>query len=348
MDALGERLVLKEGSVKEPDMYLGADVKKYYIEGSDDPAKPRWAMSSESYVKRAIADVETELKKIEKRLPTKISTPLTSNYRPELDLTAELNAERLNYYQGLIGVLRWICELGRLDILMPVSLLSRYLASAREGHLDQAFHIFAYLKAHDRSTMVFDDSYPTFDNARFKECDWSELYPDASEVLPEWMPDARGKWVVMSCFVDADHAGCRETRRSHSGIIIYVNRAPILWYSKRQNTVEASTYGSEMLAMRIAIEMIEGLRYKLRMFGVPVDGPCNVFCDNNGVVLNTTVPESKLTKKHAAINYHRVRESIAAHTIRVAKEGTKTNLADVLTKLLDGVTLRGLMYRILW
>jgi hypothetical protein len=74
---------------------------------------------------------------------------------------------------------------------MPVSLLSRYLASAREGHLDQAFHIFAYLKAHDQSPMVFDDSYPTFDNARFKECDWSELYPDALEVLPEWMPEAR-------------------------------------------------------------------------------------------------------------------------------------------------------------
>ena len=66
------------------------------------------------------------------------------------------------------------------------------------------------------------------------------------------------------------------------------------------------------------------------------------------MVLNTTVPESKLTKKHAAINYHRVQELIAAHTIWVEKEGTKTNLADVLTKLLDGVTLRGLMHHILW
>jgi len=154
---------------------------------------------------------------------------------------------------------------------MPVSLLSSYLVSAMEGHLDQAFHILAYLKAHDQSTMVFDDSYPTFDNARFKECDWLELYPDASEVLPDWMPEAGGKWVVMSCFVDADHAGCCGTRCSHSGVTIYVNRAPILWYSKQQNTVEASTYGSKMLAMRIAIEMIEGLCYKLCMFVVPVE-----------------------------------------------------------------------------
>jgi hypothetical protein len=230
---------------------------------------------------------------------------------------------------------------------MPVSLMSRYLASAREGHLDQVFHIFAYLKAHGRSTIVLDDTYPTFGDKRFKDCDWSGNYPDAKEAIPDNCPEVRGKPVIMSCFVDADHAGCRETRRSHTGILIYINRAPILWYSKRQNTVEASTYGSEMLAMRISIEMIEGLRYKLRMFGVGIDGPCNVFCDNNGVVLNMINPDSKLTKKHAAINYHRVREAIAAKTIRVSKEDTKTNLADCCTKLPDGITLKDLMYRIL-
>ena len=124
--------------------------------------------------------------------------------------------------------------------------MSRYLTSAREGHLDQLFHVFAYLKNHDRSTMVFDDLYSAFGDAKFSECDWTELCSDACEPMPENMPVLHGKHVVMSCFVDADHAGCRETRRSHSGIIIYVNRAPILWFSKRQNTVEASTYGSEM------------------------------------------------------------------------------------------------------
>ena len=56
-------------------------------------------------------------------------------------------------------------------------------------------------------------------------------------------------------------------------MIICVNKAPILWYSKHQTTVETSTFGSEIVAMRIAIEMIEGLRYKLRMLGVPIAGP---------------------------------------------------------------------------
>ena len=58
--------------------------------------------------------------------------------------------------------------------MMPVSMLSRYLVSAREGHLDQVFHVFAYLKTHETSTMVFDDTEPEFDDCRFKECDWSE------------------------------------------------------------------------------------------------------------------------------------------------------------------------------
>jgi hypothetical protein len=60
MDYLASRYTLKPGSVKEPDSYLGAQVSKFYIDGADDPAKPRWAMSSETYVKHAVADVETE------------------------------------------------------------------------------------------------------------------------------------------------------------------------------------------------------------------------------------------------------------------------------------------------
>ena len=76
MEFLQSKYTLKDGTVKEPDTYLGAQFKKYYIDGSDDPAKPRWSMSSETYVKRAIIDVGTELAKVDKMLPTRVSTPL--------------------------------------------------------------------------------------------------------------------------------------------------------------------------------------------------------------------------------------------------------------------------------
>jgi hypothetical protein len=218
-------------------------------------------MSSKLYVKRAICDVETELSKVDRVLPTKASTPLSAGYRPELDQSNELDPRCASYYQSVIDVLRWACELGRINILAGVSMLSQYLASPGEGHLQQVFHIFGYLKSHEKSTLVFDDTKPYFGSSHFKKCDWGEFYPNAHEAIPINAPEACGKVVTTSCFVDAYHAGCQVTRRSHTGIIIFVNQAPIIWYSKRQNTVETSTFGFEFVGMRIAVElMVEGLR----------------------------------------------------------------------------------------
>ena len=170
------------------------------------------------------------------------------------------------------------------------------------------------------------------DETRFETCDWHDFFRGAREPVPGDAPEPRGNAVSTHCFVDADHAGNRVTRRSQSGILLFIIRAPILWFSKRQNTVEASTFGSEFVAMRIAVELIEALRYKLRMFGIPIEGATNVSCDNEAVTKNAIYPESTLKKKHNAIAYHRTREAVAAGTIRVTKEDDKTNLADVLTK----------------
>jgi len=122
--------------------------------------------------------------------------------------------------------------------------------------------------------------------------------------------------------------------QSQTGIVIFVNKAPIIWYSKWQNTVESSTFGSEFIALCIATDLIVALQYKLHMFGVPLLGPANVLCDNQGVVNNTTLPKSVLSKKHNQICYHRVREAVAASIIRIAKEDSSTNLVDILTKAL--------------
>jgi hypothetical protein len=86
--------------------------------------------------------------------------------------------------------------------------------------------------------------------------------------------------------------------------------------------------------MKNAVELVESLRYKLRMFGVPLEGPANLFCDNEAVYKNTVLPESTLKKKHHSIAYHRCREAVTAGTVRIAKEGTKTNLNDLFTKVL--------------
>jgi Reverse transcriptase (RNA-dependent DNA polymerase) len=345
MNVLSKKYTLKEGSVKEPDMYLGAEIRKWQI--GDDP-KTRWAISSDMYVKQAIADVETELALAGEMLVGKVSTPISPGYRPEIDSTPELNEKQASYYQGLIGVLRWICELGRIDIIVETSLMSRFLANPRQGHLDQVLHIFAYLKKYNKSALVMDETVPEINDTRFNKVDWTEFYPGAAEAIPPDAPESRGKSITMTCFVDADHAGCLATRRSHTGVLIFLNRAPILWYSKRQNTVESSTFGSEFIAAKTAVDMVEGLRYKLRMLGIPIDGPTDLFGDNESVVKNATRAESTLKKKHNAIAYHRVREAQAAGFIRFAHESGTTNLADILTKPVPGPRKRYLSELIMW
>ena len=196
--------------------------------------------------------------------------------------------------------------------------------------------------------MVFDERHPNIDEAGFKVCDWAEFYRDAQEAKPLNAPAPCGNSVSMHAFVDADHARDQVTHQSHTGILIFLNMAPVVWFSKRQNTVETSTFGSEFVALKICTEMIEGLQYKLRMFGIPIDGPTNIYCDNKAVVLNTTTPESMLKKKHNAIANQRVREAIAAGTIRIAWEETTSNLADMFTKLLPANVLHDLVVKVLY
>ena len=186
------------------------------------------------------------------------------------------------------------------------------------------------------------------DESVFRNGDWTDFYGPVVEEDPPQMPVPLGNPVVMSCFVDADHAGNTVTRRSHTGIFILLNNTPTIVFSKRQNTVESSTYGSELVAMRLAKEMISALRIKLKCFGIPITGSTNVFCDNNAVVLNVSNPESTLTRKHNAINYHIIREAVAAKIIRVGKEDTDTNIADVFTKLLPYSRKYKLLSPFLW
>ena len=91
------------------------------------------------------------------------------------------------------------------------------------------------------------------------------------------MPAPLGLPVDTTCFEDADHASNVVTRRSHTGIMLFVNNALIRSFSKRQNTVELSTFGSELVALRIARDMIVELRLKLKSIGIPLLGPTNVY-----------------------------------------------------------------------
>ena len=89
-----------------------------------------------------------------------------------------------------------------------------------------------------------------------------------------------------------------------------------------------------MMALKNGVELVEALRYKLRMFGAPIEGATNIYCDNEAVYKNCSIPESTLRKKHHSIAYHRNRESVAAGTCRITKEDLTTNISDLFSNIL--------------
>jgi hypothetical protein len=136
-------------------------------------------------------------------------------------VSPELTPEQANYYLSLIGILHWMVEIGRVDMITEVSKLA---------------------------------SYPTIDMSVFKQCDWKEFYGNVKEPVPGDAPKPLGREVDLRLFVDSDHAGDHLARRSRTGFFIFMNMAPILWLSHKQATIETSVFGAEFVAMKQGME----------------------------------------------------------------------------------------------
>ena len=323
---------MKLGSIGDPEFYLGAKIKKTRLQNGVEA----WGMSSSKYIQAAVENVKDYLKPKGKQLPSKAATPMKSGYQPEMDTSDELDHEEASYFQSQIGILRWCVEIGRIDIATEVSMLSSHLALPREGHLEAVFHIFAYLEKKHNARIVFDPTYHTIDHSNFVHCDWKPFYGDVKEPVPPNAPEPRGKGVDLRMFMDSDHAGDHLTMQSRTGFIIYMNSAPITWFSKRQPTVETSVFGAEFVAMKQGMETLRGLRYKLRMMGVELYGPSYIYGDNMSVIHNTQCPESTLRKKSNSVCYHAIRESVAMDECLTGHVTSGENPSDILTKCVPG------------
>lgn len=347
LEEINNYFPFKPGSLDVPKFYLGAKLNKERLPNGAEG----WGISSSKYIQDAIANLERKMLERGLKLRPNLKAPISSNYRPELDISPELSLTDAAWYQSLIGILRWTVELGRIDIITEVSMLSSCVAMPREGHLQQLFHIFGYLKTYYNARIILDPSYPEIEEDAFPKHDWSKWYKVDKEVIPPNAPEPLGLEFVLRACVDADHAGDKITRRSRTGFIVWVNSAPIHWFSKKQSGVETSTFGSEFLAMKQCCEYLKGLRYKIRMMGIPIEHCSFVSGDNKSVLYNTTLPESTLKKKSHSIAYHYVREGCARDEWRTNYIHTDDNPADICTKALcPGIKrcnkVRSLMYDI--
>ena len=193
-------------------------------------------------------------------------------------------------------------------------MMSSHLAMPRKGHLDQVLHIFAYLRKYHNTKLVYDPSDPVVEHDDFEWRDWTSSEfgtVQGKEEIPSNMPELRGQGFTMHAKVDTDHASDTVTRCSRTGLLVYLNCALVYWWSKKQNSVESSSFGSKFIAMKQCCEYVHGLRYKLRMMGISCDNLTFIYRDNQSVLANTTVPDLTLKKKLQSITYHFVQEGAA-------------------------------------
>ena len=209
-------------------------------------------VTPKKYVQESCRNAEEYLEKNYngRKLDKRANAPWIPGYECEVDATPELSPELASYYQSQIGILRWMVELGRVDMITEVSKLASQMVLPREGHLECVFHIFAYLNNKHNSRNVFDPTYPEIEESNFPCHDWKSFYGDVREAIPVDAPTPREKEVITCMFVDSDHAGEKKTRRSRSGFFIFVQSALVAWMSKKQATIETSVFGGCFLFER--------------------------------------------------------------------------------------------------
>jgi len=317
--------------VGEPSYHLGGD----FFRDSDGTL----CYGAQTYVARLAADYKNLFDGEDP--PSNIKSPLPKNDHPELDTSDLCGPMDLAKYQSLIGALQWTISLCRFDIANAVMTMGRYRAAPRVGHLDRVKRIVGYLKKFPHAVIRFRTGIPQHE-ALYGDPTRHEwmytVYGRASEDMPTNAPVPKGKPVRTTTFVDANLMHDLTTGRSVTGILHLVNQTPFDWFCKRQGQVETATYGSEFVAARTATEQIQDVRYTLRMFGVPLDGPAWMFGDNQSVITSSTIPHSTLSKRWNALSYHRVREAVAAGYVFFHYIASAENPADLLTKALDYVS----------
>ena len=220
-----------------PEYYNGADM-------SFNSDTQNWELSARTYINNVCSKIESLF---EVKLKN-YGSPMEVGDHPEVDESDLLTPAEITRYQMLVGCAQWAVTIGRFDIQYATNTLARFAVAPREGHVKRMLRLFGYLKHHAKYRLAFDMDPPNYEGLEFMEHDWTLLYPQASEDLPEEVPTPVTREVTMTVYADSSHGNCLVTRRSTTGILLTIDKTVVLTYSKRQNTVESSTYGSEFVA----------------------------------------------------------------------------------------------------
>ena len=158
---------------------------------------------------------------------------------------------------------------------------------------------------------MMDTSYPEIFEEDVPKLDWKQFYKTEGELIPSNAPKTKGLEMFIRAMVDLDHVGDKISIGDQGLDSLYFEQCTSLLAFKKQAGVETSNFGSEFLVMKVCCKYLRGLRYKIRMMGIPIEHCYFVYGDNRSVLYNTSLPDSTLSKKHLNIAYHFLREGCA-------------------------------------
>ncbi|CDO73534.1 hypothetical protein BN946_scf185014.g4 [Trametes cinnabarina] len=240
-----------------------------------------------------------------------VDTPLDPNVRLRAH-DGEVDEELRSCYQAIVGSLMYAALGTRPDIAHAVQQLSQYSSNPTGVHLTAAKRVLRYLKGTRTLGIVY--------------------HGDRDVLAP------------IGCS-DADWGNDLDDRRSISGQIFLMANGPVAWSSRKQRTVAKSSMEAEYMAASLATSDIAWLRTFLAELGFPIDGPTDMFVDNQSAIASAHAQTSHARTKHIDIHYHFVRERIASNEVRVVHCPSEDNLADALTKVLPRPRFKTLIFR---
>lgn len=321
-------LIYKCKGGNEPTYYLGNDFRR--------DQDGRWIKSARSFTNNAIAKVERIVGTLLKK-----KTPLSANDHPETDKTDKLPPTGRQVYQSLIGLAGWASLILRFDLLLPLYILSSFNAEPRKGYLARLIHLWGYIKGFPNPEVKFDERDPIFNEnwLRKNKINVPESalpFPVPDEAFESYnFPPAIFMPLHLMTFFDASWAANLITRRSITGIILYVGRTPIAAKSRYQPIVESASYRSELSALRTAMDFKLKVLRKLQSFGVPVPHR-RIFNDNLAMLNNIASLNTTIGKKNADITLLRAKEIFASNAFEAYHVRSEFNQADLLASIRGG------------
>lgn len=236
-------------------------------------------------------------------------TPLPQNLKLQTDKGSLLPDPTL--YRSLVGKLNFLTHT-RPDLAFTVQCLSQFMQSPRTSHLEALHHTLRYVAQTAGQGILLQ----------------------ASDKL------------TLQAFSDSDWASCPDSRRSITGYVLQLGSSPISWKSKKQPTVSKSSSESEYRAMASAAAEVTWMVRLLNELGLTNLQPVTLHCDNQSAIHIAKNPVFHERTKHIDIDCHFTREKVLEGLIQLTYLPTKSQLADVFTKILPSAQFNELLSKL--